>query len=280
VTADASAKRADRTARSVLTLCLLAVLALTGVAGLTALGIWQLERRVWKLDLIDRVERRIHAAPVSIPPPRAWSSIDAADVEYLRVSVTGRFLHDRETLVQAVTERGPGFWVLTPLRTDGGSTVLVNRGFVPPDRRDPAARRSANLAGQVRVTGLLRMTEPHGAFLRTNDPAAGRWYSRDVAAIAAARGLSQVAPFFIDADATPYPEGWPAGGLTVVTFRNHHMVYALTWFALALMLGGAALRVVREEWRLRQGSLDSGLSLVSKHVSRKRHCVAAPDHRC
>jgi surfeit locus 1 family protein len=273
VTADASAKRADRTARSVLTLCLLAVLALTGVAGLMALGIWQVERRVWKLDLIDRVERRIHAAPVSIPPPRAWSSIDAADVEYLRVSVTGRFLHDRETLVQAVTERGPGFWVLTPLRTDGGSTVLVNRGFVPPDRRDPAARPSADPAGQVRVTGLLRMTEPHGAFLRTNDPAAGRWYSRDVAAIAAARGLSQVAPFFIDADATPYPEGWPAGGLTVVTFRNHHMVYALTWFALALMLGGAALRVAREEWRLRQGSLDSGLSLVSKHVSRKRHCV-------
>jgi surfeit locus 1 family protein len=274
------ARGADRTARSALTLLLLAVLALIGVAGLTALGVWQLERRVWKLDLIDRIERKIHAAPVSIPPPDAWHRINTADNEYVRVSVTGRFLHDRETLVQAVTERGPGFWVLTPMRIDTGSTVLINRGFVPQDRRDPATRWNGNPAGEVRVTGLLRMTEPDGAFLRTNDPAAGRWYSRDVPAIAAARGLSQPAPFFIDADATPNPGGWPAGGLTVVTFRNHHLVYALTWFALALLLGGAAVRVAREEWRLHQGSLDSGSSFVSKHVSRKRHSFAAPDHRC
>ncbi|MCA3579738.1 MAG: SURF1 family protein, partial [Bradyrhizobium sp.] len=107
------------------------------------------------------------------------------------------------------------------------------------------------------VTGLLRMSEPKGGFLRSNDPAAGRWYSRDVAAIAATRGLSQVAPYFIDADATPNPGGTPLGGLTIVRFPNNHLIYALTWFALAFMLAGTLLRIVS---RNRAGASDPGWS--------------------
>lgn len=267
----APAKRveeAGRASRSSLKLLVLATLSLLGVAGFTALGIWQLERRVWKLELIDRVEQRIHAAPEPVPAPDAWSAVNVADDGYRRVSVDGRFLHDRETLVQAVTEFGRGYWVLTPLQIDGGATILVNRGFVSPERQDPAARLDGNPAGRVHVTGLMRMTEPKGGFLRTNDPAADRWYSRDVSAIAAARGLWRAAPFFIDADATPNPGGWPVGGLTVVVFRNTHFVYALTWFALALMCAGAALFVARYEWRLRRGDLDSR---SEKRIHGSRH---------
>lgn len=242
----------SRRGRSGLTLGLLAVLALVGIAGFTALGIWQLERRAWKLELIERVDRRIHADPVPIPARDGWHAVDAARDSYRRVRLDGRFLNDRETLVQAVTEHGGGYWVLTPFRTEQGATILVNRGFVPPDRRDPATRQAGNPLGDVRLTGLLRMTEPGGGFLRRNDPAADRWYSRDVAAIAAARGVVDAAPFFVDADAAPNPGGWPLGGLTVVAFRNDHLVYALTWFTLALMVGAAALFVGREEWRVRR----------------------------
>jgi surfeit locus 1 family protein len=101
------------------------------------------------------------------------------------------------------------------------------------------------------VTGLLRITEPKGGFLRANDPAAERWYSRDVAAIAAARGLADAAPYFIDADAAPNPGGLPVGGLTIVAFPNSHLVYAITWYGLAVMLAGAVLYVVRDERRVR-----------------------------
>jgi surfeit locus 1 family protein len=220
----------------------LALAALFGIAGLIALGVWQIERRAWKLALVDRVERRIHAVSEPMPGPASWSMINAANDEYRRVTVTGRFLHDREALVQAVTDEGGGFWVLTPLETTDGSLVLINRGFVPPERRDQATRRDGDPAGTVSITGLLRLTEPRGGFLRNNDPAANRWYSRDVEAIAAARGLPRVAPFFIDADASPNPGGYPRGGLTVVKFHNNHLIYALTWFGLAIMLAGALLR--------------------------------------
>ncbi|WP_429024489.1 SURF1 family protein [Bradyrhizobium sp. I1.14.4] len=221
----------------------LLTLGVLGVVLLSALGVWQVERRTWKLALIERVEQRMHAAPVAPPPQSSWPAVTAASDEYRRVTVHGTFLDDDETLVQAVTTDGPGFWVLTPLRTTDGTTVLVNRGFVPPDRRNGATRRAGVPPGPVSVTGLLRMSEPKGGFLRDNDPAAGRWYSRDVAAIAAAHGLAKVAPFFIDADATPNPGGYPVGGLTIVRFPNNHLIYALTWFALAFMLAGALLRV-------------------------------------
>ena len=129
---------------------------------------------------------------------------------YRRVTAQGLFRNDRETFVQAVTVHGPGYWVLTPL-VGPRFTVLVNRGFVPAEKRADHDRP----AGPVTVTGLIRITEPKGAFLRSNDPAGDRWYSRDVAAIAAAKTLGPVVPYFIDADASPNPGGYPVGGLTV-----------------------------------------------------------------
>lgn len=204
--------------------CLLVLLTL----GFAALGIWQLERRVWKLRLIAEVEARIHAPPIPIAAGRPFRPADA----YTRVRVRGVLLNDRETYVQAVTAQGPGWWVMTPLQTQAG-TIMINRGFVPTERRDLQARLDRDRPDPVTITGLLRASEPKGGFLRANDPAADRWYSRDPLAIARARRLGPIAPFFIDADSTPNPGGYPLGGMTVVDFRNAHLVYALTWFALA-----------------------------------------------
>lgn len=207
-----------------------------------------MQRLDWKRDLIARVEARIGATPEA-PPARAdWAAVNAAADEYRRVRAEGIFLDDRETLVQAVTDLGGGYWVMTPLRQADGTTVLINRGFVPPERRDPATR--PRKPENAVVTGLLRMSEPGGGFLRRNDAEAGRWYSRDVAAIAAAKGLREMAPYFIDADADTEKGRMPVGGLTVVSFSNNHLVYAATWYALALMVVGAAWVVVREVRRV------------------------------
>ncbi|WP_081760796.1 SURF1 family protein [Rhizobium sp. CF080] len=209
------------------------------------LGTWQVQRLFWKLDLIARVDARVSATPVQAPSSQAWPGINAEDDEYRRVTATGIFRHDEETPAQAVTDLGPGFWILTPLEQADGTSVLINRGFVPADRRDPAARADGEIEGPVKITGLIRMSEPKGAFLRSNDPANGRWYSRDVAAIAATKGLEKVAPYFIDADATPIPGGLPVGGLTVIRFRNSHLVYAVTWYLLAVMSAAAAYAIQR-----------------------------------
>jgi surfeit locus 1 family protein len=217
----------------------LAFLVAVGVIVFSGLGVWQLERRVWKLDLLDRVERRVHAPPVSPPGPASWPRVNAKDDAYRHVMIKGRFLDVAPALALAVTEYGGGYWVMAPFRTDDGPVVLVNRGFLPLDYRSSLAAPP----GEVIVIGLLRMSEPRGGFLRHNDPAADRWYSRDVASIARSRGLHAVAPYFIDADAAGTGSlELPIGGLTVIAFPNNHLMYALTWFALAAMLLGWSLR--------------------------------------
>ncbi|MBW9050999.1 SURF1 family protein [Rhizobium mesosinicum] len=240
--------------RSAVTLAILGIGLLALAAALIALGTWQVYRLSWKLDLIARVDARVHAEPVA-PPTRAdWGKVNGADDEYRRVTATGTFENDKETLVAASTTLGAGYWVMTPLRLADGSAILINRGFVPPDRRNPAARPDRELGGQAKVTGLMRMTEPRGMLLRSNDPAADRWYSRDVAAIAEKRGIADVAPFFIDADATPNSGGLPVGGLTVLDFLNNHLVYAITWYTLALMVAGLLVYIARSEIRVRRAS--------------------------
>jgi surfeit locus 1 family protein len=242
-----------RAPRSGLSTALLAVFFLAAFVIFVVLGIWQVERRAWKLALIERVEQRVHAPATPAPGPDAWLSVDAAADEYRHVSLAGEYQHDKETLVQAVTEKGSGFWVLTPLRLADDTSVLVNRGFVPTENRALAAHGGPVPQGLVSVTGLLRLSEPGGGFLRSNDAAGDRWFSRDVAAIAAARGLARTAPYFVDADAGAWvlPEA-PIGGLTVISFHNSHLVYALTWFGMALLtLVGAGIWI-REERRFRR----------------------------
>jgi len=234
------------------TVAFLALLALL-FAGFTALGCWQLQRLHWKRDLIARVDSRVHAAAVAAPVRTEWPALDAGSAEYRRVFVEGQYLPGLDTHVDALTGLGPGDWVLSPLRTGAGDIVLVNRGFVPAGARGRAAPVPA---GPVRIEGLLRLDEPGGRILRKNAPAQDRWFSRDTAAIAAARGLDGAAPWFIDAAFDANAPEWPRGGMTVVRFRDHHLQYALTWFALALMVAFAAWRVLSGDRCARRGTPD------------------------
>lgn len=240
---------------------LLVVAALLVIVLFAGLGTWQVFRLQWKLDLIARVDARVHAAPAAPPGKARWGGISPESDEYRRVALEGAYLYDLTTPVQALTEEGSGYWLLTPLCTADGQIILVNRGFIPsepgaPTRYAPmraSADACAHAGARTSVTGLLRISEPGGMFTRTNDPAANRWYSRNVAQIAAARGLagvapSGVAPYFVDAGPGQNPPDspdQPVGGLTVVHFPNSHLVYAITWYALALMVGGALWWVAR-----------------------------------
>ncbi len=237
------------------------------------LGTWQLYRLQWKQSLIERVEQRVHANPVPAPGPGRWMQVTAESDEYRHVQLSGTFLYRFTTKVQALTELGSGYWLLTPLRDTDGNIVIINRGYVSGIDAEKIIQLETGDNGpsgnncegqemgkcsQVLVTGLLRMSEPGGGFLRENDPGAGRWYSRDVEAIAGTHGLSRVAPYFIDADKAtssrlaPGTAPQPVGGLTVISFHNNHLIYALTWYALALMVAGGFLWVFREERKSRR----------------------------
>jgi len=245
------------------------VLLLVGCAlfaGFVSLGVWQLQRRAWKLDLIGRVTERLQAPPVALPRPDEWPSLRAGDFEYRHIRLQGQWLKGKTVLTQATTALGQGFWVIAPLQQPDGTVVLINRGFVPASQRDAWLQPESQASGPALVQGLMRKTEPDGGFLRQNDPATQRWYSRDVEAIAKTMQLPATAPFFVDAglpdpvysqntEASPPTGGtWPRQGLTIVRFSNSHLVYAITWFGLAMMVVGSGVLVARYERRLRTAS--------------------------
>ncbi|WP_282602360.1 SURF1 family protein [Paracoccus sp. PARArs4] len=216
------------------------LLALAGLVFVTLIGLgnWQMRRLSWKLDLIEAVETRAHGDPVAPPEPPVTQDDDA----YLRVEVTGSFRHDSSLLVKAVTEIGPGFWLMTPLDRPEGA-VWINRGFVP------ASGDWTRPEGRQRIEGLLRITEPGGTLLEKNDPEADRWVSRDIAAMNAATGIDAQPGYFIDADQQGSPDAWPRGGLTIIDFRNSHLSYALTWYAMALLLVAGMAWAIRDRIR-------------------------------
>jgi len=217
------------------------VAAAAALAILVALGVWQLERKAWKEALVASLTERLAAPPVAFPPSREWPLLTAEDDEFLRVTAAAQFLHDREGLVYTggSTLRedtgGPGYWVFTPARLADGSLVMVNRGFVPEGKQNPATRPDGQIAGSVAMVGVLRWPEAPGLFTPAGDAARNIWFVRDSAAIAAAKGIS-AAPFYVELESPEPPGGLPRAGRLKPNLPNNHFQYALTWLGLAGVL--------------------------------------------
>ncbi len=200
---------------------------------LCGLGFWQLERLSWKLALIAQVEANMAAPPLTLDTLLAMRQDQA---QYHRVTLQGAFDHAKEAYAFATAGSAAVYHVLTPFRTEDGRVLMVDRGAVPKEKLAPASRAAGNIKGLTQVTGVWRHPDPPGSFTPPPDLHSRIWYARDLAGIAAADKLPLAAPVVIEADATPNPGGWPRGGQTVVSFRNQHLGYAITWFGLALAL--------------------------------------------
>ncbi|MFM8700459.1 MAG: SURF1 family protein [Hyphomicrobiales bacterium] len=211
-------------------------------AVLVGLGIWQLVRLDEKERLISQVEAMMKAPPRQLPLQAEWNTPSFAALDFSPVTISGTFRHELEVYLFASVAKGnrgdeqQGLFVLTPFDLADGGSVLVNRGFVPAQLKDPKRRIAGQVEGNVTLTGILKIARKPGLFTPEPDRANRLWFAADPAGMATLQGLTDVAPFVIDADDTPVPGGWPSGGHTVLNFSNNHLQYALTWFGLALVL--------------------------------------------
>lgn len=220
----------------------LSALAAAAFGVLVALRFWQLQRLALKQGLIERIEARVRAAPLSLAQAIArWE--DTKDVEYLRVRLEGRFQHARERHYYTVIKGTPGWRVITPLATPSGRIVMTDRGFVPERLKQPGARAAGQSEGPQNVTGLARAPGTQAPFVPDNSVAKNTWFWRDLEGMASsalsAAEIERLAPFFVELEATPVPGGWPKSGVTRLELSNKHLQYAVTWFGLA----GALLAV-------------------------------------
>jgi len=234
----------------------LPAIVIVGALGvLIALGTWQLERRVWKEDLIATLARRLSAPPAHLPARERWQRLDAAKDEFTRVEFPATFVPGEEAFVYSSGSglrpdvKEPGYWVFSPARLSGGSLVVVNRGFVPEGRQDAKTRPDGEPDGVVDIVGVMRWPEPRGTFTPNDEPARSLWFARDPAAMAKAKSWGTIAPFYIDQEAPAAPGGLPRVGPLKADLPNNHLQYAITWYGLAAVLVIVSLLLFRSRRR-------------------------------
>jgi surfeit locus 1 family protein len=218
------------------------LIAIPGVILLLALGFWQVSRYLER-----SAENAVRAERLAAPPIAVDAALaDPEAYRFRRVDAAGRFDHAHEIHVYARSQRGnEGFYILTPLLRDGLPPILVNRGWVPTNRRDAARRAEGQVDGPVAIEGVLR-TEARRPWLSPdNVPARNQWFWFDLPAMRAAAGIPAAPLAYIEAGRTPNPGGYPLGGQTQEQLVQPHLQYAVTWFALALALAAIYILYVR-----------------------------------
>ena len=131
-----------------------AAATLAALAVLIGLGVWQLERRAWKQNLIDAVGRKLAAMPADLPPGVDRARLDRAEWEFRQVRFVGELRNDQEALVYTsgstlrVDVGGPGYWVFAPAQTRSteGSEARAPETAAPvrnePEAYSTPARRT------------------------------------------------------------------------------------------------------------------------------------------
>jgi cytochrome oxidase assembly protein ShyY1 len=213
------------------------------VAALVGLGLWQLQRRVEKHELIAALTERLATAPVSLPPRSQWNTLTPARDEFRRVSFTATYIRLPDAMVysagSAVREdiSGPGTWAFLPAKLPAGEIVVINAGIVENTMQDRAVQDRAvtKLVNDqpATLTGYLRFSEGAGMLTPAVSPEKRLWFTRDVSDMAKQLAWSEVAPFYIDLESPVPPNGVPKPGPLHVHLKDDHMQYAVTWFTLA-----------------------------------------------
>jgi surfeit locus 1 family protein len=200
---------------------------------LVGLCLWQVQRLHWKQELIADRESRVAAEPIALPAEGA----DLAAVDYRRVRLEGTFRHDKELFLGARSLNGNvGYQVLTPFELAGGGAVLIDRGWVPVERKAPESRPEGQLAGPQAIDGIVRLAPGKVWMQPDNEPAHNMWFFVDLPAMKTASGVGIRTDLFVDAGPAQNPGKYPVGGQTRIELPNDHLQYAITWGLLAVAL--------------------------------------------
>lgn len=220
-----------------------ALFTLSLTAVLVGLGVWQLQRRTAKHELIAALTERLAAAPVALPAAAQWPALNPARDEFRRVSFTATYAALPDAMVyssgSAVRKdaSGPGTWAFLPARLPGGETVVIDAGFVENTMQDRGVEDRAVkklVTGQpVELTGYLRFPEAPGWLTPAENRDKRLWFVRDHLAIANALGWGAVAPFYVDLEQPAPANNVPRPGPLDVHLKDDHLQYAITWFTLA-----------------------------------------------
>ncbi len=200
------------------------------VSIMLALGIWQVQRLMWKEALIQTIEEASSQPPMD-GLPESDEALQA--LTYEKILVEGEFLNAYELHLAARYHRGVlGYHVLTPFRLLDGRVILLNRGWVPTDKKEASTRPSSIVIGPHKELIMIRSDRDHTYFTPQHQPERNIWFWRDLDAIRAQSGLNLLP---VNADIVgEQSDQLPVPATGEIKLRNDHLGYAITWFSVGL----------------------------------------------
>ena len=212
------------------------ILGVVGCAVLIYLGLWQLDRRAWKEDMLADITAGIQADPVPLP-----DAIDPS-MKYLPVTVSGTTTGAEIDVLSHTREQGAGYQIVSRFVTDDGRAILLDRGFVPQE-----ARRIDRPPVRLQVTGNLHWPQDASSSTPAPNMDENIWFARDVDAMAL---TLDTLPVLVVASAV---EGDNQGArplpVAIEGIPNNHLSYAVQWFLIAATWAVMTLGLI---WRIRQ----------------------------
>lgn len=209
----------------------LLIFGLFGLIILLGLGIWQVQRLVWKQDILARIEARIGAPPVALPV-----SPDPENDKYLPVFASGTASPGLRVFA-SIKQSGVGYRMISVFETDG-RRVLLDRGFLKIEDHTDFHR-----GNRVDVVGNLHWPQEVDGFTPKPDLEKNLWYARDVDAMAKVLDTEPVLIVARTISPNPYTaQPVPVG---IEGIANNHLIYVITWFSLALIWGAMSLYYLR-----------------------------------
>ena len=197
------------------------------VAVTILLGNWQARRADLRGGLLAQYAEAQQQAPLAL---RSAGQVDSV-MRYRRGTAEGEYVADKQVWLDNRTYQGTaGYYVLTPLRLDDGSALLVNRGWIAATghRAAPAALPPG---GRVTVAGRLNQSPPSFIELQHNAPAGPVWQNLDLQRYAKTSGLA-LAPLILEQQndaADGLVRVWPAAD----TGRDKNVSYMWQWYSFA-----------------------------------------------
>lgn len=224
----------------------LLLVALLVAAGCVLLGFWQLDRMSQRHARNDLIERNLEAGPAPVEELLRVGREPRPGDEYARVRASGRYDVSEQLLVRVRPYGGQvGYHVLTPLVTEDGAALLVDRGWVPTGATAEAAPDvPAPPSGTVTVTARVRPSEPRST---TGTPPPGQVTRIHVPTIAPTLPYDVYGGFGELTDERPAPREAPSLLPAPEPGEGPHLAYGVQWFLFAgLALGGYVVLARRE----------------------------------
>ncbi len=203
---------------------------------------WQWARYLKKVELVQSYNE--HSTSVAIQLSDSQIVKESFDTLWnQKISVSGTYDFENQVIVTNKKHAtGSGHFLITPLKIDGSDkAILVSRGFIPFEDRDPATWGKYDTTSRENLHGVLKhailpyFLGPSNPEVSSSGPLKRLWYFEEIDKMAKQLPYPIVQTAYIQRLGKPPVGEYPAQAVSIEVPPSTHFGYTIEWALLAIV---------------------------------------------